>query len=115
MICQEITSSKPPKSKEKTEAILKGAMAEFLANGYAATSMNPVAAAAGVSKATVYGYFGHKKRLFNILIEKLTKEKLVAVSNLINPQFFQEEPRTALNTIATELLDNIPLLSLSEN
>ncbi|HAG82353.1 MAG TPA: TetR family transcriptional regulator, partial [Cyanobacteria bacterium UBA12227] len=41
-------------SAEKTEAILDGAMQEFLAHGYAATSMDKVAATAGVSKATVY-------------------------------------------------------------
>ncbi|MEM7595548.1 MAG: TetR/AcrR family transcriptional regulator, partial [Cyanobacteria bacterium P01_A01_bin.83] len=52
------------KSEIKTEAILTGAMKEFLANGYAATSMDKVAKTAQVSKATVYSHFGDKESLF---------------------------------------------------
>jgi TetR/AcrR family transcriptional regulator of autoinduction and epiphytic fitness len=59
----------------KAEAILEGAMREFLAHGYAATSMDRVASAAGVSKATVYSHFRDKEALFNSLVEHLAGER----------------------------------------
>ena len=95
------------KSVEKTEAILKGAMQEFLAHGYAATSMDRVAKTAGVSKATVYSYFGDKEGLFNALVQRLAKEKFPAVFEIREAQYLQEEPKIALQCIATKLLDNV--------
>ncbi len=95
------------KENDKSEIILKGAASEFLANGYAATSMDRVAIVSGVSKATVYKYFGNKRRLFEVLIEKLTKVKLEAARKSINSQSPQEKPEITLNNIATKLLINI--------
>jgi TetR/AcrR family transcriptional regulator, regulator of autoinduction and epiphytic fitness len=60
----------------KTEQILRGAVQEFLAKGYAAASMDRVAAAAGVSKATVYSHFGDKETLFKAMVEFLAKQKM---------------------------------------
>ncbi|MEO1187293.1 MAG: TetR/AcrR family transcriptional regulator, partial [Cyanobacteria bacterium J06636_27] len=51
-------------SSEKVEAILQGAMQEFLTHGFAGTTMDKVTAAAGVSKTTVYSYFQDKEKLF---------------------------------------------------
>ena len=64
---------------EKFEQILKGAMQEFLARGYAGTSMEKVAAAAGVSKPTVYSYFKDKEELFQVLIETLANKKFSSI------------------------------------
>ena len=94
-------------SNEKIEKILTGATAAFLANGYTATSMNRVASASGVSKATVYKHFKDKRRLFKVLIEKLARAKLETVRKLINSQSPQEKPEITLNNIATKLLLNI--------
>ncbi len=95
------------KSKDKAEIILKGATVEFLANGYAATSMDRIAVASGVSKATVYKHFKNKQQLFKVSMKKLAREKLEAIKKSINSQSPQEEPKTALNNIATKLLLNI--------
>ena len=54
----------------KREAIVQAAQAVFLDNGYAATSMDTVAARAGVSKATIYAYFKGKDELFGELIRQ---------------------------------------------
>ena len=48
----------------KREAIIQAAVDEFLASGFAATSMDRIAARAEVSKRTVYNHFASKDELF---------------------------------------------------
>jgi TetR/AcrR family transcriptional repressor of mexJK operon len=57
------------RSARKRRAIIEAATAAFLEHGYRGTSMDAVAAAAGVSKQTVYQHFGDKQRLFHELIQ----------------------------------------------
>lgn len=52
----------------KRAAILSAAQSVFLESGYAAASMDVIAARAGVSKATVYAHFASKNALFGALI-----------------------------------------------
>lgn len=56
------------RSDRKHRAIVEAATAAFLEHGFRGTSMDGVAAAAGVSKQTVYQHFGDKQRLFRELI-----------------------------------------------
>ena len=102
----KIVSSERSKSEIKTAAILKGAMEEFLANGYAATSMDKVAKAGGVSKATVYSHFGDKESLFSAVIQDLAAEKFQRVMGLEKPQSLAEDPQKILSGIATRMLEN---------
>lgn len=94
------------KSEAKTAAILQGAMQEFLKHGYAATSMDKIAKAAKVSKATVYSHFGDKESLFNAVIQDLVKDKFQTVMSLQTPQSFAEKPKQVLSAMATEMLAN---------
>ncbi|MEO7073371.1 MAG: TetR/AcrR family transcriptional regulator [Rhodanobacter sp.] len=57
-----------PKDMEKRAAILVAAKALFIRNAFAGTSMDAIAAAAGVSKLTVYSHFGDKDNLFREVI-----------------------------------------------
>ncbi|MGB3761052.1 MAG: TetR/AcrR family transcriptional regulator [Rivularia sp. (in: cyanobacteria)] len=91
-------------SQEKVEAILQGAMQEFLTHGFAGTTMDKVTAAAGVSKTTVYSYFQDKEKLFIALIERLITSHGVAL-NQLNPEMFGEEPAEVLNNFASHLLN----------
>lgn len=63
----------------KREAIIQAAIVEFRANGFDITSMDKIAATAGVSKRTVYNHFPSKEELFaeilNQLWARLTAEK----------------------------------------
>jgi AcrR family transcriptional regulator len=93
-------------SVEKVEAILRGAMQEFLTNGFAATTMDRVTAAAGVSKTTVYSYFQDKEKLFIALIERLVTS-CGGVLNEINPEIFQGEPAEVLGGLATNFLNQL--------
>ncbi|MBF1801928.1 TetR/AcrR family transcriptional regulator [Alloalcanivorax profundimaris] len=58
-----------PKDPAKRQAILDAAKALFLAQGFSGTSMDAVAAEAGVSKLTVYSHFSDKATLFAAAVE----------------------------------------------
>lgn len=55
----------------KREAIIQAAIAEFRANGFETTSMDKIAATAGVSKRTVYNHFPSKEELFAEILNQL--------------------------------------------
>ena len=99
-------TSERSKSEAKAKAILKGAMKEFLAHGYAATSMDKIAKAAGVSKATLYSHFGDKEGLFNAVMQDLAKDKFQTVMGLQQPQSLEQDPKIVLSAMATRILDN---------
>jgi len=63
---QENVTKRPgrPKSEEKADAIRNAAIDLFMADGMDRTSMDAIAAAAGVSKQTVYSHFNCKDDLF---------------------------------------------------
>lgn len=54
----------PERVEAKRLTILKAAADRFGRNGYNETDVNEVAAAAGITKGTVYHYFGSKEKLF---------------------------------------------------
>jgi TetR/AcrR family transcriptional regulator, regulator of autoinduction and epiphytic fitness len=55
----------------KRAAVIAAAIEEFLAAGFDATSMDRVAARAGVSKRTVYNHFPSKEALFAAILRQL--------------------------------------------
>ncbi len=57
-----------PRTRRKNRAILEAATRVFLRNGYVGTSMDEIAALAGVSKQTVYKHFVDKEALFSELV-----------------------------------------------
>jgi TetR/AcrR family transcriptional repressor of mexJK operon len=57
-----------PKDPEKRLAIMQAAGNLFLEQGYERTSVDAIAAEAGVSKLTVYSHFDDKEALFKALI-----------------------------------------------
>ena len=66
-----MTQASPcPKPSAKREVILDAARVVFLEVGYAAASMDSVAARAGVSKATSYAHFSSKDQLFAAMIRR---------------------------------------------
>ncbi|WP_347404111.1 TetR/AcrR family transcriptional regulator [Nodosilinea sp. P-1105] len=96
-----------PVINDKAAQILQGAMQEFLQHGYAGTSMDRVAATAGVSKPTVYSYFQDKEGLFQALVKYVAQTRCQQVMGQHN---WQGEPaevirRLATNAIETELQD----------
>ena len=75
-----MTPTPPPvdadlhRSARKRRAIIEAATTAFLEHGFRGTSMDAVAAAAAVSKQTVYQHFGDKQRLFLELVAATVQE-----------------------------------------
>jgi AcrR family transcriptional regulator len=66
VICLEKFFSLPA---EKQTTIIDAALTVFGTNGYKKTSVSDIAAAAGISKAMVFHYFGTKKELYLYLFQ----------------------------------------------
>lgn len=95
--------SMTPAAVTKRQQILAGAKQEFLAQGFAATSVDRIAAAAGVSKATIYSHFDGKEGLFKALVEAMAQQRLQEIS----PQLLTDlPPRQVLRHIAEDALGN---------
>lgn len=84
----------------KHQQILDAAQALFIAHGYGAVSMDAIARAAGVSKATLYAHFGSKDQLFATIIREACQ------SNLTVQEFLPDESdvRTALMRLGGRML-----------
>jgi AcrR family transcriptional regulator len=61
-------------STRKRKAIVEAATTTFLQKGYLGTSMDEIAALAGVSKQTVYKHFADKERLFSEVVTSTVDE-----------------------------------------
>ncbi len=89
------------KSGAKRKAILRGAKAVFLKFGFGGTSMDKVAARAGVSKMTVYRHFGSKEDLFAGVITDLCNR--IVAEDL--ERIFEQKPEEALRRYAQRMID----------
>jgi AcrR family transcriptional regulator len=80
-------------------------MQEFLTYGYAATSMDRIAATAGVSKATIYSHFRDKTALFAAIVDNIAQYKFAHLFDPYDPDALQGPPRAVLGDIAAKMLD----------
>lgn len=101
---------------DKAQKILTGALEVFTLRGYAAASMDRIAAAAGVSKPTLYSYFQDKEGLFVALVQQLTQQRGPTPLDLLEKPDLQLPPERVLQQMATTVLEgfahNQPLLTL---
>jgi AcrR family transcriptional regulator len=67
---------------EKRRAIMDAARRVFFANGFVETSVDAIAAAAGVSKQTIYNHFGDKRALFVAIIAAVQAEAAAAAADV---------------------------------
>lgn len=78
------SGAETPADSKKRLQILDGARKVFLADGFDGASMNDIARVAGVSKGTLYVYFGSKEVLFEELIwhdRRMQAEHLLALDD----------------------------------
>jgi TetR/AcrR family transcriptional regulator, mexJK operon transcriptional repressor len=71
-------------SAEKRAAILTAARGLFLSDGFDRSSVDAVAARAGVSKRTVYDYFGDKQSLLHAVVAGISDSLVDAVRRTID-------------------------------
>ncbi|HSM80686.1 MAG TPA: TetR/AcrR family transcriptional regulator [Nodosilinea sp.] len=93
----------PAVLNDKAVQILQGAMQEFLQNGYAGTSMDKVAATAGVSKPTVYSYFKDKEGLFRALIQYVAESRCQQV---MGGETLVGSPEVVLRRVITNAIES---------
>jgi TetR/AcrR family transcriptional regulator, mexJK operon transcriptional repressor len=105
-------------STQKRSAILAAARELFLADGFDRSSVDAVAARAGVSKRTVYDYFGDKEALLLAVVESTGESLIVAIRRAIEDTLMdvadlQGALVTFLMRIATETLGSADYLALT--
>jgi AcrR family transcriptional regulator len=93
-----------PNYTPKQEIILQGAVQVFLRLGYAGTSMDRVAAEAGVSKQTIYSHFEDKEGLFKAIMERMTIRRFQAAFHAVT---LHGEPEVLLRQFAETYLNKI--------
>mgnify|MGYP005852706093 CR=1 FL=1 len=103
-VSSKTISSKTISPNTKREQILQGAMQVFLKQGYANTSMDRVASAAGVSKQTIYSHFQDKEGLFTALIRRITIERIQLE---LGAEMLQGEPEAVLRRLAQVYFDKL--------
>ena len=74
-----------PSDQAKRQTIIEAASRRFFDEGFAATSIEQVAADAGVSKVTIYNHFGDKRALFTAAVE-LECEKMRGYFSIEDPE-----------------------------
>ena len=84
------------------ELILSHAAALFAQQGYAATSMNQVAAACGVSKAAVYHYVRDKNELLALVAEAARCLRLCLAGHLGGPAGPRQAAREQAEALAAQ-------------
>lgn len=83
----------PIKKGRKFDQVLEGARAVFMADGYEGASVDAIAKAAGVSKATLYSYFSDKRLLF---MEVAKTECLAQIAEAACILDAYDHPRTVM-------------------
>src|SRR5215469_5721913 len=86
------------KQPVKRQAIIDAAQRVFLDQGFAGSSVDAIAAAAGVSKQTIYNHFGDKEALFRAVVR--------AVQSNVAGEFHEaglEERLTASDDLGCDL------------
>jgi TetR/AcrR family transcriptional regulator, mexJK operon transcriptional repressor len=85
----------------KRQLVLDAAASLFMGRGYGPVSMDAVARAAGVSKATLYAHFSSKELLFATIIGEACRQK-IALTELLPAD--ASDMRSALTAFGGRLL-----------
>ena len=105
-----------PAHRPRARAPGKGRIASaarrlFARRGYAGTSMADVAAAAGVSKATVFHHFGNKRGLYQALIADAVsgfREQVVPLLDAEGETDYSEPLRPSLDRLPVDPSTDVP-------
>src|SRR4051794_2330682 len=103
-----MATAKTRRDPVRRQALLQAAATSFAHGGYAHTSMEEIAAAAGVTKLIVYRHFGAKETLYRAVLEQVfDRQAELFVENM---QMGAEGTTQAILTVAREWPDGFRLL-----
>ncbi|MEW1550331.1 TetR/AcrR family transcriptional regulator [Streptomyces tsukubensis] len=99
-------------STPKRAAILAAARDLFLSDGFDRSSVDAVAGRAGVSKRTVYDYFGDKQTLLQAVVDSIGRSLIATIGRTLDETLAEVTESTELEdalvafsmTIATDML-----------
>lgn len=97
----------------KRLAILQAAIDEFRGNGFEATSMDRIAATAGVSKRTVYNHFPSKDMLFAEILVQLWEKSTALIDLAYRPDRPLREQLLELLLQKLRMLDDANFIDLA--
>ena len=97
----------------KRLAILQAAIDEFRGNGFEATSMDRIAATAGVSKRTVYNHFPSKDALFAEILLQLWEKSTALIDLAYRPDRPLREQLLELLRQKLRMLDDANFIDLA--
>ena len=90
-----------PRARAKQAQIVEAARRIFMDQGFGGASMDAIAAAADVSKATLYAYFGSKEDLFAHVVTQAGQSRVKSLD------LEDVDPRTLLHDAAREITNLI--------
>ncbi len=82
---QSTRRSRPTRAQTRAR-VLRAAGQVFAERGYERSSLDDVAAAAGLTKGAIYSSFSGKEELFYALMEERINERLALVADVIDRQ-----------------------------
>ena len=91
------------RSARKRDAILEAAKLAFLRHGFAAANLDDIAAAAEVSKVTIYSHFNSKEKLFTSVLDWVIAGRSTGGPPL-DPTVDVSELHDALTAIGVDLV-----------
>ena len=94
--------------QRKHDAIAAAALVLFARDGYERTSVDAIAAEAGVSKRTVYSHYGDKENLFLLVLRETYDTMLERVGDIVDRNLRDvDDVRSALTTSIGEIVRTI--------
>jgi len=95
-------------SPVKRAAIVRAALEVFVRDGYARASVDAIAASAGVSKRTIYDYYGGKEQLFLSILRETQEAQAEPFGELLDRTLGQvDDIEAALTAFGREFATGI--------
>ena len=94
-------------SERKHQAIARAALTLFASDGYERTSVDAIAAEAGVSKRTVYSHYGDKETLFLSVVRDTYEAMLARIGEIVGRVAWERDLRSALICCMTEVTRSV--------
>ena len=94
-------------SERKRAAIARAALTLFASDGYERTSVDAIAAEAGVSKRTVYSHYGDKENLFLSVVRETYEAMLTRIAEIVERTAWDRDVSAALNSCVFDVTRSI--------